>query len=145
MLSGFRHEKNIIASMVRVCGIIKSNTKRQTHKLCKETPILHKLKYDFSTNTLNIYCTNKMKSVSWNKDNICSSLKFNFFYVLGKFYLVWRSEKENGVACCLIIPLLVASAVSCNTASQQQWAKAGSLMDRWVAFYKHRWQCLVWW
>ena len=51
MLSGFRHEKNIIASKVLVCGIIKSNTKRQTHKLCKETPILHELKYDFSTNT----------------------------------------------------------------------------------------------
>ena len=64
MLSGFRHEKNIIASMVHACGIIKYNTKRQTHKLCKETPILHELKCDFSTNTLNIYYTYKMKSVS---------------------------------------------------------------------------------
>ena len=64
MLSGFRHEKNIIASIVRVCGLIRSNTKGQTHKLCKETPILHELKCDFSTNTLNIYYTYKMKSVS---------------------------------------------------------------------------------
>ena len=73
MLSGFRHEKNIIASMLRKCGIIKSNTKGQTHKLCKETTILHELKYDVSTNTLNIYYTYKMKSVSWNIDKIFSS------------------------------------------------------------------------
>ena len=76
MLSGFWHEKNIIASMVHTCGIIRSNTKRQTHKLCKETPILHELKCDFSTNTLNIYYTYKMKSVSWNIDTICSSFMF---------------------------------------------------------------------
>ena len=64
MLSGFRHEKNIIASIVRVCGLIRSNTKGQTHKLCRETPILQDFKYDFSTNTLNIYYTYKMRCVS---------------------------------------------------------------------------------
>ena len=76
MLSGFWHEKNIIASMVHACGIIKYNTKRQTHKLCKETPILHELKCDFSTNNLNIYYTYKMKSVSWIIDKIRCSFMF---------------------------------------------------------------------
>ena len=76
MLSGFWHEKNIIASMVHACGIIKYNTKRQTHKLCKETPILHELKCDFSTNTLNIYYTYKMKSVSLIIDKICCLFMF---------------------------------------------------------------------
>ena len=76
MLSGFWHEKNIIASMVHACDIIKSNTKIQTHKLCKESPILHELKCDFSTNNLNIYYTYKMKSVSWIIDKIRCSFMF---------------------------------------------------------------------
>ena len=62
--------------MVHACDIIKSNTKIQTHKLCKETPILHELKCDFSTNTLNIYYTHKMKSVSLIIDKIRCSFMF---------------------------------------------------------------------
>ena len=57
--------------MVDACDIIKSNTKIQTHKLCKETPILHELKCDFSTNTLNNYYTYKKKCfMNYRQDSL---------------------------------------------------------------------------